>query len=336
VRSAAYWKFKEALDPSQPGGSPIMLPDDRELLAELTAVDFEITTRGIKAEPKEKVMDKLGRSPDCFVAGTLILTPRGQKPIEDLQDGDEVITPMGVSKIIKIHKTQTDELTTARFSNGSILEGKGKHEIFTWDSGWKRLDSLVLANRIETSATTRRLKWKFLSLLLTRDESIGFKHQVDIISTGAEGLRARDFYIGKFGWTSMVKRFLRGGQYITKTIIGKTTSRQTWRLSLQKSICANICWKIWLVLNSGLKHLNPWRRQKYLQKNGMAVKRGERGIVGMVRTLGKTGNQLKRIARYVRKNIRPSFQREALSVPILANRNTLTGSTNPFLNAAIA
>lgn len=64
VRSAAYWKFKEALDPSQPGGSPIMLPDDRELLAELTAVDFEITSRGIKAEPKEKVMDKLGRSPD--------------------------------------------------------------------------------------------------------------------------------------------------------------------------------------------------------------------------------------------------------------------------------
>lgn len=64
VRSAAYWKFKEALDPSQPGGSPIMLPDDRELLAELTAVDFEITTRGIKAEPKDKVMDKLGRSPD--------------------------------------------------------------------------------------------------------------------------------------------------------------------------------------------------------------------------------------------------------------------------------
>jgi hypothetical protein len=63
-RAAVYWAFREALDPSQPGGSPIMLPDDRELLAELTAVNFEVITKGIKAEPKDKVIEKLGRSPD--------------------------------------------------------------------------------------------------------------------------------------------------------------------------------------------------------------------------------------------------------------------------------
>lgn len=73
-RSAAYWIFREALDPGQPGGSPIALPNDRRLLAGLTAPTFEVTPNGIKLEPKVKydekgrvtggVMSKLGFSPD--------------------------------------------------------------------------------------------------------------------------------------------------------------------------------------------------------------------------------------------------------------------------------
>lgn len=63
-RTAAYWQFREALDPSQPGGSPIMLPPDPMLMADLSAVTFEVGARGIKAENKEDVVEKLGRSPD--------------------------------------------------------------------------------------------------------------------------------------------------------------------------------------------------------------------------------------------------------------------------------
>lgn len=63
-RSAAYWQFREALDPGQPGGSPIALPPDSTLMADLTAATFEVTPNGIKAEPKEKVCERLGRSTD--------------------------------------------------------------------------------------------------------------------------------------------------------------------------------------------------------------------------------------------------------------------------------
>jgi hypothetical protein len=63
-RSAAYWYFREALDPGQPGGSPIFLPKDQALLSDLTAPTFEVTPNGIKAEPKEKVCERLGRSTD--------------------------------------------------------------------------------------------------------------------------------------------------------------------------------------------------------------------------------------------------------------------------------
>lgn len=63
-RSEAYWRFREALDPSQEGGSPIALPDDPKLVADLTAPRFEVTSRGIKLEAKEDVCERLGRSPD--------------------------------------------------------------------------------------------------------------------------------------------------------------------------------------------------------------------------------------------------------------------------------
>jgi hypothetical protein len=64
VRTEAYWRFREALNPDQEGGSPIMLPDDRELLADLTAPTYSVERGGIKLEAKEKLVERLGRSPD--------------------------------------------------------------------------------------------------------------------------------------------------------------------------------------------------------------------------------------------------------------------------------
>jgi hypothetical protein len=62
TRTAALWTFREALDPGQPGGSPIALPPNPKLVADLTAPSYEVTPNGIKAEPKDKVMERLGRS----------------------------------------------------------------------------------------------------------------------------------------------------------------------------------------------------------------------------------------------------------------------------------
>ena len=63
-RSAAYWLFREALDPGQPGGSKIALPASNKLLADLSAPTFDITARGLQVEPKDEVCKKLGRSTD--------------------------------------------------------------------------------------------------------------------------------------------------------------------------------------------------------------------------------------------------------------------------------
>lgn len=62
-RAAAWWNLRELLDPSK--GSNIMLPDDEQLIEELTAVKFETFVGGIiKVEPKEDIRKRIGRSTD--------------------------------------------------------------------------------------------------------------------------------------------------------------------------------------------------------------------------------------------------------------------------------
>lgn len=63
-RTEALWTFREALDPTQPGGSPIMLPPDQMLLADLATPTFKPERGELVAESKEDVCARLGRSPD--------------------------------------------------------------------------------------------------------------------------------------------------------------------------------------------------------------------------------------------------------------------------------
>lgn len=63
-RAEIWWKFREALDPNQPGGSPIMLPNDPQLIAELTAPVWEPEKPSIVVEGKEDIKSRLGRSTD--------------------------------------------------------------------------------------------------------------------------------------------------------------------------------------------------------------------------------------------------------------------------------
>lgn len=84
VRTEAYWRFREALDPDQPGGSPIMLPDDRELLADLTAPTYDVVAGGLSLEAKDRLVKRIGRSPDKGDA-VIMSWYSGAKAITDAQ-----------------------------------------------------------------------------------------------------------------------------------------------------------------------------------------------------------------------------------------------------------
>ncbi len=65
-RAEVHWRFREALDPDQPGGATIALPPDPQLQADLTAPRWKMSSNGILIESKEdlKRPERLGRSPD--------------------------------------------------------------------------------------------------------------------------------------------------------------------------------------------------------------------------------------------------------------------------------
>jgi hypothetical protein len=66
-RAEAWWRFREALDPDQRGGSVIALPHDAELRADLTAPCYTVVpmgnASGIRIELKDDIRDRIGRSP---------------------------------------------------------------------------------------------------------------------------------------------------------------------------------------------------------------------------------------------------------------------------------
>ena len=79
-RAEAWWRFREALDPTKPGGSDIELPPDPELRSDLTTPCLDakaLEQRGvIQIESKEHIRKRIGRSPGkgdaavmCFSEG---------------------------------------------------------------------------------------------------------------------------------------------------------------------------------------------------------------------------------------------------------------------------
>ena len=80
-RTEVLWLFREALDPSQPNGSPICLPPDPMTLADLATPTFRVERGEIIAESKEDVCARLGRSTDdgdavvmCWSSGPTYVT----------------------------------------------------------------------------------------------------------------------------------------------------------------------------------------------------------------------------------------------------------------------
>jgi hypothetical protein len=74
-RSAAYWHLRELLDPTN-GPQKLCLPDVEDLITDLTLPKWKVRTGAvIEIEPKDSVVKRLGRSPDCGDCVVMTLWP---------------------------------------------------------------------------------------------------------------------------------------------------------------------------------------------------------------------------------------------------------------------
>ena len=104
---------------------------------------------------------------ECFPSCTLIATPSGARPIEQIQPGDVVTHALGVGAVEAVSKRETMTLTEIEIENGTVVRCTPAHPLFTlqgWQSAGRLVagQSLVLAegvqalfDRIHTTATER-------------------------------------------------------------------------------------------------------------------------------------------------------------------------------------
>lgn len=79
-RAEMYWRMRDALDPDY--GDDIALPPGNELLADLCSARYSVTTAGVLIEPKDKIKERIGRSPDigeAVMMANMITTQLRQK-----------------------------------------------------------------------------------------------------------------------------------------------------------------------------------------------------------------------------------------------------------------
>jgi len=93
---------------------------------------------------KEIPRDWQNHAMDCFRAGTLVVTERGEVPIENVRVGDQALTRFGYRKVLAIKEGHVaDELVRLTLSNGRVLEATPDHEVWTETRGWVPLKHLL-------------------------------------------------------------------------------------------------------------------------------------------------------------------------------------------------
>lgn len=201
----------------------------------------------------------------CFVAGTLVLTDKGQKTIESIAIGDKVLTEQGFKPVIQTHintPTQPIKKYEIKTTFGTITVSCTINHKVKINGLWQEIGSLKTGDRI------------FL-LKSSTDLNIGFTKAKSIIRGVARGV-AR-------GCTSLFGNFTtgllsRGTIFTTKTNSGITTLLRTLRKFLAKNILANIQKRLGQTLNTGRGALNTLKISTIWQPFGIRAMQGQIGI----------------------------------------------------------
>jgi hypothetical protein len=105
---------------------------------------------------------------DCFVAGTLISTPKGDTPVENIQVGDLVKTPIGNRKVIKAGISgKSERVITVVLSTNTKLTGTANHCVYVKGKGLVELQKLTNNDELEIDTTNIGAVWQIKRLFIT-------------------------------------------------------------------------------------------------------------------------------------------------------------------------
>ena len=309
------------------------LPETPELMAELTQTTYTYKGDQLILEPKKLIKAKIGRSPDradalCLCAGTLIATPEGQAAIEALRTGDEVLTPFGVATIQRTWVSQTNRLTTARFSNGAELKGKPDHGVFVFSHGKVHLDTLPLTFAI--SPLSERGSWLKMSGWFIGVRSTGFKKLADTLAPASLS-SVSAFCIGAFG-LNITARSRKAVRSITRMMIGATALISE---TLSASVRRNMTLFTGLSVNGSAASMASPTLPANALLSGTVPRKGLPGMLRTEKRLGMGESRLKPSASAAENHFRPISRPEQSSVPKPAHKRPLIHATRQTLASVV-
>ena len=269
----------------------------------------------------------------CFVAGTMIATPFGNKPIEEIKVGDFVITPLGYRKVIAAGCTGIKKVTE-KYG----LCATPNHPIFIGNK-FERIDSIcgTYENLVYLYNIKSLLLWKYKKLLFSTEwntalwgrESIIFLNQKQML---AESIR-KDCIL-RFGNFITERKYRKGFAFIIKTAILLIMTSLIWNAYQFGNICKNTRKRIFKIPNMLRKIVRLCRKDKRKQKNGIGQRMAGLGIANIHYLLIK----LREISKFVFNVVKNFYliKKKQDFVVILAEKNTEQEYSNITASAKIA
>lgn len=232
-RVAGVNQMKERLLLDRFGSPQLIIFEDRcpQLVAALSKI-----SSNAPADPDDYASNS-SWSHACFIAGTMVRTPSGERPIETLRPGGEVITDLGPRPIEACGLTSpSEDVYTVAFDDGTSLTGTGNHPVFMADGNKRRLDSLRFLDNVSAWENPQ-----VSTLSLTEWNTPGIQGLPTDRPASISGPLAR----GTGTWTGSIVRFGNSTTalsraaitFITSTTTRATTGLRTSLASLARTIC---------------------------------------------------------------------------------------------------
>jgi hypothetical protein len=257
--------------------------------------------------------DKTGRPKQehdhCFVAGTKVLTDRGEVAIERIRSGDMLFTRGAWQRVQAAGMTaESAECFAYELPNGESVVCTPNHPFYTLNRGFVPVNELLPGDQL--------VLWRNASSSGLRSDAIRILAAllIEITSDVTRMCKslARGTCIEQYGRTSTVKRYEQAGRSITLTGMFLTTACRTWRLLRRVSTYLGMLWK---AITSGVNYIKSicGRLQKRLF-SGIRLQRDANGIQSTPEELQQLERRLLRRV-FSAERFSAALRRELSSAP---------------------
>lgn len=231
----------------------------------------------------------------CFPAGTMVLLQRGEVPIEEVEAGDFVVTPAGLSVVEKAGVTAfTSILVEIMDEGGRKVSCTGNHPFLSGNG-------LITADSLRTVRDVWNIK-SDLKLPNLTELGIGYR---DVITSPLRALgKITAIYTGRFGRT-ITDQFQRIMTSITRIMTTSITTSPTW--SASRDLSTRV---ITPEIANG-STVEPaqrcfWKRLSQPQRNGTPPPRESSGTEFTGSIAGKRSGFSRKTAFFAERNSRPN------------------------------